>query len=98
MNNRDYINSISDIMLCLQSMIRTRYNKKTKIIYTYGRYKSAYTSFYRNHVWQFYVEDKINHFTVYLLKNEKIVEKEIFNKKELVERFYQKMLRFFKYM
>jgi hypothetical protein len=98
MNNRDYINSISDIMLCLQSMIRTRFNKKTKIIYTKGRYKSAYLSFYRNHVWQFYVEDKVNHYMVYLLKNENIVWKDFFNKKELVEHFYKKMLTFFRYM
>ena len=67
MNNRDYIKSIKDIMLCLQSMIRTRFNKQVKIIFTDGRYKSAYTSFYKNYTWQFYVENKVAHYNIYLL-------------------------------
>lgn len=96
MNNRDYINSIKDMMICLQTMIRTRYNKKTKIIFTKGLYKSAYLSFFRSpYVWQFYCEDKVNKYVLYLLKNEKIVKKEIFNKQELVEHFYRKLIYFF---
>lgn len=99
MNNRDIIKTIDDIMLCLQTMIRNRYNKKTKIIYTRGKYRSAYISFYKSpYVVQFYVEDKVNCFMVYLLKNEKIVRKEMIKKEELVEQFYRKILYFFKIM
>lgn len=99
MNNRDYIKNIQDIMLCLQSMIRTRFNKKTKIIYTKGLYKSAYLSFYKApHLWQFYCEDKVNKYILYLLKNERIVRKEVINKQELVENFYRKLIYFFNIM
>lgn len=99
MNNRDYIKNIKDIMLCLQAMIRTRFGKKTKIIFTRGLYKSAYISFYKApYVWQFYCEDKVNKYVLYLLKNEKIVRKEVINKQELVENFYRKLIYFFNLM
>jgi hypothetical protein len=96
MNNRDCIKNIKDIMLCLQTMIRTRYGKKTKIIFTKGLYKSAYTSFYKSpYVWQFYCEDKVNRYVLYLLKNEKIVKKDIFKKEELIDNFYKRLIYFF---
>ncbi len=99
MNNRDYIKNIKDIMLCIQTMIRTRFGKRTKIIFTKGRYSSAYLSFYKNpHMWQFYCEDKVNFYVLYLLKNEKIIQKEMINKQELVEWFYTKLGHFFKWM
>lgn len=96
MNTREHIQSISDIGLCLQTMIRNRYKKKTKPIYTHGRYKSLYITFYRSpHVFQFYVEDRMNSYMVYLLKNEKIVRKDIVQKNESIERFYTRMSHFF---
>lgn len=99
MDNRDIIKTIEDIMLCLQAMIRNRFSKKTKIIYTRGKYHSAYISFYRNsYVWQFYVDDKVNYYMVYLLKNEKIIRKEMIRREELIENFYRKILYFFRYM
>jgi hypothetical protein len=99
MNNRDIIKTLEDIMLCLQAMIRNRFGKKTKIIYTRGKYKSAYLSFYKNpYLWQFYVEDRVSHYMVYLLKNEKIIRKEMIRKEESVEQFYRKILYFFRYM
>lgn len=98
MNNRDYIKSIKDIMLCLQSMIRTRFNKQVKIIFTDGRYKSAYTSFYKNYTWQFYVENRVAHYNIYLLKNDKIIRKDTILNNETVERFYQKMFYFFRHI
>ena len=61
LDNRDYIKNLKDIMLCIQTMIRTRFGKKTKIIFTKGRYSSAYISFYKAPwVIQFYCEDKVN--------------------------------------
>ena len=99
MNNKDYIKNIKDIMLCIQTMIRTRFGKRTKIIFTKGKYSSAYLSFYKNsYVWQFYCEDKVNYYMLYLLKNEKIIQKEMINKKEPVEWFYTKIGHFFKWM
>lgn len=99
MDNRDYIKNIKDIMLCLQTMIRTRFNKRTKIIFTKGLYKSAYISFYKSpYVFQFYCEDRVNRYVLYLLKNEKIIKKELFNKQELVEQFYKKLVYFFNKM
>jgi hypothetical protein len=99
MDNRDYIKNIKDIMLCLQTMIRTRFNKRTKIIFTQGLYKSAYISFYKSpYVFQFYCEDRVNRYVLYLLKNEKIIKKELFNKQELVEQFYKKLVYFFNKM
>lgn len=99
MDNRDYIKNIKDIMLCLQTMIRTRFNKRTKIIFTKGLYKSAYISFYKSpYVFQFYCEDRVNRYVLYLLKNEKIIRKELFNKQELVEQFYKKLVYFFNKM
>lgn len=99
MDNRDYIKNIKDIMLCLQTMIRTRFNKRTKIIFTKGLYKSAYISFYKSpYVFQFYCEDRVSRYVLYLLKNEKIIKKELFNKQELVEQFYKKLIYFFNKM
>lgn len=99
MNNRDYIKNIKDIMLCLQTMIRSRYGKKTKIIFTKGKYYSAYISFYKSpYVIQFYCEDKVNLYKLYLLKNEKIVHNDFINKKELIEHFYTKINRFFRFI
>lgn len=96
MTNKDYITSISDIMLCIQSMIHTKFNRRVKIIYTDSRYKSAYTSFYKNYTWQFYVENKVAHYNVYLLKNNKIVRKDVILNRETIERFYQRMFYFFR--
>ena len=97
MNNRDHIKDIKDIMLCLQTMIRTRYSKKTKIIFTKGKYISAYTSFYKTpYVWQFYCEDKVNCYMLYLLKDEKIIKKDLIKKEELVDLFYKKLIYFFR--
>jgi hypothetical protein len=97
MNNRDYIKDIKDVMLCLQTMIRSRYGKKTKIIFTKGKYKSAYTSFYKSpYVWQFYCEDKVNCYMLYLLKDDKIIRKELIRKEELVDNFYRKLIYFFR--
>lgn len=99
MNNRDYIKGIKDIMLCIQTMIRTRYNKKTKIIFTNGTYKNAYLSFYRApYTWQFYCEDKGSYYILYLLKNEKIIRKDVIRKNESIELFYTKLTYFFKYI
>lgn len=99
LNNRDYIKNIKDIMLCLQTMIKTRYNKKTKIIFTKGRYKSAYLSFYKSpRVWQFYCEDKVNCYMLYLIKDEKLVRKEMIRKGELIEHFYTKVSHLFMYV
>ena len=96
MNTREYIQSISDIGLCLQTMIYNRYKKKTKPIYTHGRYKSLYITFYRSsHVFQFYVEDRASNYMIYLLKNEKIVRKDVIHKRESIERFYIRMSHFF---
>lgn len=97
MNNRDYIKNIKDIALCLQTMIKTRYGKKVKPIFTSGKYKSVHISFYRSpYVYQFYVEDRVGYYIVYLLKNEKIVKKDLLKKQELIETFYQKIMYFFR--
>lgn len=97
MNNRDYIKNIKDIMLCIQTMIRTRFGRKAKIIFTKGRYSSAYISFYKSPwVIQFYCEDKMNVYKLYLLKNERIAYTEVINRRELVEQFYIKLSRFFR--
>lgn len=97
MNNRDYIKSIKDIALCLQTMIKTRYRKSVKPIFTSGKYKSAHISFYRSpYVYQFYIEDRVGYYHIYLLKDEKIVKRDTINKPELIERFYQRMIYFFR--
>ena len=97
MNNRDYIKDIKDIMLCIQTMIRSRYNRKTKIIFTKGKYKSAYLSFYKsNYVWQFYCEDRLTNYMLYLLKEDRIVKKELIRKEELIDLFYKKLIYFFR--
>ena len=53
MERRERIGSIKDIGVCLQSIIKSRYNKNVKLIYTKGLYKSLYVSFYKNYVFQF---------------------------------------------
>lgn len=93
---RDIITSIRDIGLCLQTMIKTRYKKKTKPIYTNGKYKSLFISFYKNQAWQFYVQDKSGYYLICLLRNERLVRKDIVRREELIERFYQKMIYFFR--
>jgi hypothetical protein len=97
LNNRDIIKSINDIGLCLQSMIKTRYKKSVKPIFTKGKYKSLYISFYRSpYVYQFYIEDRNGYYLTYLLKNEKVVKKELIKHEETIDRFYQKMIYFFR--
>jgi hypothetical protein len=96
MKNKDYINSLQDIMICLQTMIHTRFHKRVKIIFTDGKYKSAYTSFYKSYTWQFYVENKVSYYKIYLLKNERIIRHDIIRMNESIERFYQKMIYFFR--
>lgn len=97
LSNRDIIKSIKDVGLCLQSMIKTRYNKNVKLIFTTGKYKSLYVSFYKSpYVYQFYVEDRNGYYNVYLLRNENIVRKDMIKREELIERFYQKMIYFFR--
>jgi len=98
MTNKDFITRLSDIMLCIQSMIHTRFHKRVKIIFTDGRYKSAYVSFYKNYTWQFYVENRVAYYKIYLLKNEKIVRQDIIRNNETIERFYQRMFYFFRLM
>lgn len=97
LNNRDTIKSIREVGLCLQSMIKTRYRKNVKLIFTSGKYKSLYVSFYKSpYVYQFYIEDKNGYYNVYLLRNENVVRKDMIKREELVERFYQKMIYFFR--
>ena len=94
--NRDIIKSIYDVGLCIQAMIKTRYHKNVKLIFTKGKYKSLYLSFYRSpHVFQFYIEDLNGHYMVYL-KNEKIVKKDYIKREETISMFYQKMIYFFR--
>lgn len=96
-SNRDIIKRITDIGTILQAMIKTRYRKNVKVIYTSGKYKSLYLSFYRSpYVYQFYVEDRHGYYMVYLLKNEKVVRKDTIYSEERIERFYQKMIYFFR--
>lgn len=95
--NRDIIKSIYDVGLCIQAMIKTRYHKNVKLIFTKGKYKTLYLSFYRSpHVFQFYIEDLNGHYMIYLLKNEKIVKKDYIKKEETISMFYQKMIYFFR--
>lgn len=97
MTDRDIIKSINDIGLCIQSMIKTHLHKSVKPIYTSGLYKSMFISFYRSpYVYQFFVEDKKNYYKIYLFRNEKLVKKNVINKEERVEIFYQKMMYFFR--
>ena len=96
-SNRDIIKRITDIGTILQAMIKTRYRKNVKVIYTSGKYKSLYLSFYRSpYVYQFYVVDRHGYYMVYLLKNEKVVRKDTIYSEERIERFYQKMIYFFR--
>lgn len=93
----DNIKSIRDIGLCLQTMIRNRFNKKTKVIQTDGsKYPSLYISFYKNHTWQFYIQDKVSYYIVFLLKNDKVVRKEIVRHNEYISTFHGKMMYFFR--
>ena len=93
----DKISKLEDIGLILQSMIKTRYYKNTKIIYTPGMYKSFYISFYTHgYVWQFYVVDKHAYYMIYLLKNEKSIKKYVLCKNELISTFYEKISHFFR--
>lgn len=97
--NRDIIKSIYDVGLCIQAMIKTRYHKNVKLIFTKGKYKSMYVSFYKSpYVYQFYIEDRNGCYMVYLLRNEKIIKKDFIKREELIERFYQKMIYFFSYV
>lgn len=92
---KDILKSIRDIALCLQSMVKSRWNKNIKIIFTKGRYQSCYFSFYKNYVWQFYVEDRTSYYMIYLLKNERVIKKDMIRKEEPVDRFYLRMSHFF---
>lgn len=96
-SERDKIKSLSDIGICLQTIIKSRYKKNVKPIYTSGgRYKSLYISFYKSpHVFQFYVEDRRNQFYMYLLKNEKIIRKDVVRYNELIDYFYKRVSYFF---
>jgi len=99
LNNREYIKNIKDIMLCLQTMVKTRFGKKTKIIFTSGKYKSAYMSFYKApRVWQFYCEDRVSNYMLYLVKDDKVIRSEMIRKSELIEHFYTKISHLFMYM
>lgn len=94
--NKEHIKTITDIGLCLQAMIRTRYKKKSRPIYTKGRYKTAYMTFYRSpHVFQFYIEDRNSVYNIYLLKNDKIIKKDAIIRNESIDRFYIRMSHFF---
>ena len=94
MERRERIGSIKDIGVCLQSIIKSRYNKNVKLIYTKGLYKSLYVSFYKNYVFQFYVEDRHNKFVMYPLKNETVIRKDYLYKDMTVDVFYQRLLYF----
>ena len=99
MNNRDIIKSIDNIMLCIQALIKMRFNKRTKIIYSKGRYRSAHISFCKNpYVWRFYCEDQVSHYMLYLLKDDRIIRKDFIKKEELVNQFYTKLNYFFRYI
>lgn len=89
------INNISDVGLCLKTLIKFRFNRDTKVIYnSSGRYKSLYISFFKNHAWQFYVEAHGTYYLIYLLKDNKIVKKDMIRKGDTVERFYTRILPF----
>ena len=91
----DILRSIKDIGLCLKTLIKARFNKNTKVIYTSsGRYKSLYISFYKNHIWQFYIEDKVSYYMIYLLKDNKVAKKDVLKKGETIDRFYTRILHF----
>jgi hypothetical protein len=96
-SERDKIKSLSDIGICLQTIIKSRYKKNVRPIYTSGgRYRSIYISFYRSpHVFQFYVEDRHNQFFICLLKNEKIIRKDIVKYNESIDYFYKRISYFF---
>lgn len=95
---KDTIASIQNLALCLQTMIKTRFGKKIKPIYTKGKYKSVYLSFYRNHVYQFYAEDHGGYILVYLLRDDKVIKKDIIQKNDSIEQFYRKITPFFAFI
>lgn len=96
-SERECIKSLSDIGICLQTIIKSRYKKNVKPIYTSGgKYRSLYISFYRlSHVFQFYVEDRHSQFFICLLKNEKIIRKDVVRNNESIEYFYKRISYFF---
>lgn len=92
---QDTLNSIKDIGLCLKTLIKSRFNRDTKLIYSNtGRYKNLYISFYKNHTWQFYLEDRGTYYLIYLLKDSRVVRKDVIKKGETVDRFYTRILHF----
>ena len=90
----DTLKSIHDIGLCLKTLIKSRFNKDTKAIYTSGKYKSLYISFYKNHAWQFYIEDHIAYYLIFLLKDNKVIRKDIIRKGDTIDHFYTRILHF----
>lgn len=92
---QEILKSINDIGLCLKSMIKTRYNKKVRLIYTSGKYKSLFLSFYKNHVWQFFVEDRYNYYLVYMLKDDKVIRKSVLRKNISIDQLYRELTYFF---
>lgn len=91
----DILRSINDIGLCLKTLIKARFNKNVKLIYnSAGRYKSLYVSFYKNHIWQFYIEDRISYYIIYLLKDNSVIKKDIFKKGDTIDHFYTRILHF----
>lgn len=95
-DKRDCIKSLDDVGRCLQTIIKTRYKKNVKLIFTNGKYRSLYLSFYKSpYVFQFYVEDRHGRYMVYLLKNDKIARKDMIKNNEIIEQFYKKIRYFF---
>lgn len=95
-DRRDYIKSLDDVGRCLQTIIKTRYKKNVKLIFTDGKYRSLYLSFYKSpHVFQFYVEDRHGRYMIYLLKSDKVVRKDMIKNNETIEMFHKKICYFF---
>lgn len=91
----DILTSIHDIGLCLKTLVKSRFNKNVKVIYnSTGRYRSLYISFYKNHIWQFYVEDHVSYYLIYLLKDNKVIRKDMIKKGDTIDRFYTRILHF----
>lgn len=96
LNTHETITSLTDVGICLRTIIKSRYKKNIKIIYTKGRYKSLYISFYKSpYVYQFYVEDRSGQYRVYLLKDNRIVKKDAIRNNESIDNFYKKIRYFF---
>lgn len=95
--NQEKIKSINDIGLCLKTMIKNRYNKNTKLIYTDGKYKSLHIAFQaRSKSWQFYIQDKNGYFIIYLLCDDSVMRKILIRRDETITNFYVKMSYFFR--